>query len=63
MVLFFFERKNRYTFCHNVYDSIREMTPKQTIHHFWEGNDTKNSKENASTEDYISDYRLKLARQ
>jgi len=41
-----FEKKNRYTFRHNVHDNIQEMIPKQATYHSQEGDDTENSQEN-----------------
>ena len=62
MFIPFLKKKIRYAFGHNIHDSILEMTLKETIHHFQDGNDTENSQENISTEDHISDCRLKPAR-
>ena len=42
-----FERKNRYTFRHNVHSSILKITLKQIIHHFQEDHDTENSQKDA----------------
>ena len=58
----FFEKKNRYTFRHNVHDNIQEMIPKQAIYHFQEGDDTENSQENTRTKDHVSNRRLKPTR-
>ena len=58
-----FLKENKYAFGHNIHSIIQEMTSKQTIHYFWEGSDTENSQENTSTEDHVSECRLKPARQ
>ena len=58
MFVSFFERKNKNTFCHNIQDSIQEMTHKLIIHHFQEDNDAKNSEENTSTKDHVSGCKL-----
>ena len=45
-----FEKKNRYTFRHNIHDNIQEMIPKQATYHSQEGDDTENSQENAKNQ-------------
>ena len=55
------ERKSRCPLCH-VSNNFQKMTPKLRICHFWQGNDTQNSQEDASMGDYTSNCRLKLAR-
>ena len=58
-----FLKEQTYTLSATTHNIIQKMTPKQTIHHFWEDNDAENFEESTSTEDHVSGYILKPARQ
>ena len=54
--------RNIHALC-RVPNNVQEMTPKQIIHHFWEGSDTHNSQKDASKRDHLSNCRPRPARQ